>query len=61
MKLIPTRMTAGQLSAILNITEKTVKKLAETKQLPCLYDNKKIYFDFGEIIKRFKEFEGGAA
>ena len=61
MKPLSTRMTVQDLSLILNISEGTVVKLAQTKQLPSLQLNNQIYFILDEVIDHFKKLEGSAA
>ncbi|MCL2381235.1 MAG: helix-turn-helix domain-containing protein [Treponema sp.] len=61
MKTIFTLMTEQELSVVLNISEKTVIKLAETGELPSLPLGNRIYFRFDEILKHFRELEGRAA
>jgi Mlc titration factor MtfA (ptsG expression regulator) len=55
------RMTANELSAVLNITEETVKHLAKTGQLPHMQEKNQVYFNFHEIIIYFRQLKGGAA
>ena len=52
-----TKMTARELAQVLNVHEKTVKSLAKTGQIPCLYQNKRIYFNFFEVIRYLKNLE----
>jgi hypothetical protein len=54
-------MSVEELSFVLNIAEKTVKALAKKAEIPSIKEKNKIYFDFNEVIKHFKELEGGAA
>ena len=54
-------LNAAQLSLILDISEKTVKKLAKDKELPCEYWNRQPRFEMNVIIKHFERLEGGAA
>ena len=56
-----TLFTTEQLAFILNINEFTLKKLARTKQIPCIYKSGKIVFSLDSVLARFKELEGGAA
>ena len=58
MQKYPTRMTAAELSAVFDIAEDTVKRLAKTNQLPCKRQNNRLLFDFNEIIEYFKRLEG---
>ena len=51
------KLTASELAIVLNIHERTVKKLVKTKQLPCLQIKNKLYFDFEELIDYFKQLE----
>ena len=61
MKIITTRMTASELSLVLNISEETVKKLEKTKQIPSFSVNNRKYFNFQKVLKHFKKMEGGIA
>ena len=61
MKAIPTRMTALDLSVVLNISEETVKKLAGMGQLPCTWLGNRMYFNFDEVLNHFRQLEGAAA
>jgi hypothetical protein len=61
MALIPNRMTAEELSAVLNVAEETVKNLAKTSQLPCWKEKNKIFFNFLEVLLYFKDLEKEAA
>jgi len=54
-------LTTEQLSLILSINEFTLKKLARTKEIPCVYKKGRILFCLDSVITRFKELEGGAA
>ena len=54
-------LTAGELSLILNISEATVKNLAKSKDLPCVYARRQPKFDFLEVLKHFERLEGGEA
>jgi len=57
----PQFLNAGQMSLILNISEQTVKKLAKDREIPCTFVNRRPQFNWNELLKRFKELEGGAA
>ena len=59
--LLPARMSAEELSAVLNIYEKTAIYLAKTGQLPHKTENNRIYFDFQEVLEHFEKLEEGAA
>jgi hypothetical protein len=61
MKRILKLLTAKELSLILNITERTVKKLAQTNQLPSTYVHRRLRFDFNKVMARLRRLEGGAA
>jgi hypothetical protein len=61
MKSIPTIISAGELSLILDISEATVKILAKTKQIPCVYIKRRIFFNVAAIINHLQSLEGGAA
>lgn len=54
-------LNAEQMSLILNISEKTVKKLAKEKEIPSTFINRRPKFNWNEIVKHFQELEGGAA
>lgn len=54
-------LNAEQMSLILNISEKTVKKLAKDKEIPCALINRKPQFEWEMLIKHFEKLEGGAA
>jgi hypothetical protein len=55
-----TLFTTEQLALVLSINEFTLKKLARTKQIPCIYKGGRIVFSLDSILTRFKELEGGA-
>jgi len=57
----PQMLNAGQVSLILNISEKTVKQLAKNKDLPCVFVNRRPYFHWNDLINHFQALEGGAA
>jgi len=57
----PLILNADQMSIILNISEKTVKKLVKEKEIPCTFINRRPQFDWNLLVERFKELEGGAA
>jgi len=46
---------------MLGITEETVIKLTNTGQLPCIKENRRIYFSLDEIISHLRSMEGAAA
>jgi len=54
-------LNAQQMSLILNISEKTVKKLAKDKEIPCTFVNRRPQFNWNELVEHFRELEGGAA
>jgi hypothetical protein len=54
-------MTAEELSLVFCISEETIKKLAKTKQIPCLYTKNRIYFDFTTVLNHLKLLEESAA
>jgi len=56
-----TLFTAEQLEGILSINEFTLKKLARTKEIPCMHKSGRIVFSLDSVLARFKELEGGAA
>ena len=51
------KMTAKDLALVLNVHEKTVKSLAKTGQIPCLYLKTRVYFNFFEVISYLKNLE----
>ena len=53
----PEKMTPEELALVLNIHEGTIKKLAKTKQLPCLRLKNRMYFSFKEILVFFRDME----
>ena len=57
----PRMLNAGQMSLILNISEKTVKKLAKNNEIPCVFVNRRPQFEWDIIVSHFKGLEGGAA
>lgn len=61
MKKISFLLNAEQLSEVLNISEFTVKKLAKSNDLPCVYINRRPHFNLEELFKHFERLEGGAA
>jgi len=54
-------INAEQLSLILNISEKTIKNLAKSKELPSVFVNRKPQFNWNDLISHFQVLEGGAA
>jgi len=54
-------LNAEQLSLILNISEKTIKKLAKEKEIPATFVNRRPQFNWNDIIDHFQILEGGAA
>jgi hypothetical protein len=61
MKRNSSPLTAEQLSVILGISEFTIKKLARSGQLPCVYTNRRPLFNLKTLLRFFKQLEGGAA
>ena len=57
----PQILNVEQMSLILNISEKTVKKLAKNNEIPCVFVNRRPQFEWDVIIKHFEQLEGGAA
>ena len=55
------RMTAEELSLVFCISEETVRKLAKTKQIPCLHTKNRMHFNFIEVVKHLKMMEEGSA
>jgi hypothetical protein len=54
-------LTPEQLSVILDISECTIKKLARSGQLPCVYVNRRPRFNLKDLLAFFRTMEGGAA
>jgi len=54
-------LNAEQLSLILNISEKTIKRLAKEKEIPATFVNRRPQFKLEDIINHFQLLEGGAA
>ena len=61
MKELSHLLSAEELSEILNISEFTIKELARSRQLPCVYVNRRPRFNLDTLLKFFKQLEGGAA
>jgi len=59
MKKNPSLLTTGELSLVLNISELTIKKLAKSKNIPCVYINRRPRFRLNTLIKHFERLEGG--
>jgi len=53
----PEKMTARELALVLNIHEVTIRKLVKTEQLPCYFQEKRVFFDFREVLKAFELLE----
>jgi len=53
-------ITAGELALIFEIREETLKKIAKSEDWPCLYQKKRLCFDFTQILNRLKQMEGKA-
>ena len=60
-KLNAEKLSSAQLSLILNISEKTIKKLAKEKEIPATFVNRRPQFNWSDIINHFQILEGGAA
>jgi hypothetical protein len=56
-----TTLTADELSAILQISENTLKTLTKTNQIPGQYTKNRWRYDFEDIVNRFRQLEGGAS
>jgi hypothetical protein len=54
-------LTAGELSLILNISEFTIKRLAKSKQFPCIYVNRQPRFNLEILLEYFRRLEGDVA
>lgn len=50
-----------ELSRVLSVTERTVKALVKSNQIPFRKEKNKICFDFNEVMEHFLELERGAA
>jgi excisionase family DNA binding protein len=61
MKNDPNRMTAGELSLVLNVTEATVKRLAKTEQIPSFRIGAQVVFEFEKVLQHLRKLEGAAA
>ena len=61
MKEKSSLLTAEQLSTLLNVSEFTIKKLARSKELPCVYINRRPRFNLKKLLAFFERMEGGAA
>ena len=57
--LNPNRLSAAQLSLILNISEDTVKKLGT--ELPSFKIKNRNFYTFNEVLECLKRLEAGAA
>jgi len=57
----PKHLDIRELSLILKISEKTVKKLALSNQIPCVHEKTEIYFDTDTVLEYFQKLEGGIA
>ena len=57
MNLNLEKMTTEELSLVFSISEETIKKLAKTKQIPCLPIKNRMYFNFNEILNHLKALE----
>ena len=55
------KMNVEELSLVFSVSEETIKKLAKTKQIPCLNIKNRIYFNFNEVLNYLKLLEVGAA
>ncbi|GHU46107.1 hypothetical protein FACS1894190_18170 [Spirochaetia bacterium] len=60
MENISKLVTPEELSQILNISEFTIRKLARSKELPCMYVKRKMVFDFDALISFLRSKECAA-
>ena len=56
-----TRLTAIELAAILKVSESTVKKLADTGEIPCRIDRGIYSFFTEDMFTHFEKLERGVA
>lgn len=61
MKELSNLLTVEELSGILNISEFTIKELARSRQLPCVYVNRRPRFNLDTLLRFFRQLEGGVA
>jgi predicted site-specific integrase-resolvase len=54
-------LTAEEVSAILGISEFTVKELAKAGDLPCSWENRRARFSAEELLEHFARLEKEAA
>jgi excisionase family DNA binding protein len=54
-------LTAEEVSAILGISEFTVRELAKAGDLPCVYENRRARFSAEELLEHFGRLEKEAA
>ncbi|MDR2095361.1 MAG: helix-turn-helix domain-containing protein [Treponema sp.] len=59
MKNLPKQLSSEDLALILNVNNTTVRKLAKTNQLPCMYIKRRLCFDLGKVLNHLKQLEGG--
>jgi hypothetical protein len=54
-------LSAEQVSLILDISEFTVRKLAQTGELPCMYEKRRLRFNMRMLLEHFSKLESGGA
>ena len=59
MKEHTSLLTVEQLSKLLNVSEFTIKKLARSQELPCVYINRRPRFNLKKLFVFFERIEGG--
>jgi hypothetical protein len=60
LSLMECSLSTEQVSLILDISESTVRKLAKTGQIPCMYEKHRLRFDMKVLLEYFVGLEGGA-
>jgi excisionase family DNA binding protein len=61
MQNITRPLSAEELSLILGISEFTIKKLARSGELPCVFINRRPRFDLESLLAYFEKLEGVSA
>ena len=57
MENIPKTVTPEELSRILDISEFTIRKLAHARELPCVYEKRRMRFDFDALVEYLRRKE----
>jgi hypothetical protein len=60
MENVSKLVTPEELSRILCISEFTVRKLARIKELPCVYEKRKMLFNFDALVEYLRNKEGAS-